>query len=126
MKRSPGKLPGGGSKAGEEPEGWQGGRAQEGQGLSANLLFECFPEREARSRAWRQARLSGKQEPGGSQKPACREIVRVGRQAGRQFGSGSTWGFFSASEIPGTIIVLAEWVSAHRVSRGCWAVVWPV
>lgn len=55
---------------------------RKGKALSASLPFECFPESEAGSRGWRQARLSGKREPGGSQKPACRGMSGWGgRQA---------------------------------------------
>lgn len=59
--------------------------------LSANLPCECFPESEAGSRGWRRARLSGKQEPGGSQKPACRG--RTAGWGGGQLSSASAWAF---------------------------------
>ena len=76
---------------------------RKGEALSANLPLKRFPESEAGSRGGRacpgrsngEARFSGKQEPGGSQKPAC-----LGMSVGGGGQSIQLWfnlGFFSPS-----------------------------
>lgn len=119
MGRSSEKLPGGGSKAGEEPEGWQGGRAWEGHASLPTCHASAF------QRARLEAEAGG--EPGflgsRSQEVPRSQPAVGGRQGGEAGGSALLQpGLFASLEIPGTTGALGEWVSAHRVSRGGTAV----